>query len=62
MPEITARAGLTTRTFFRHFPDKREVLVAGEEDVPTLVDAIAGAFRVRGTDAVTAAAQVGRSG
>ncbi len=26
VPEITARAGLTTRTFFRHFADKREVL------------------------------------
>ena len=31
VPEITARAGLTTRTFFRHFTDKREVLFAGEE-------------------------------
>lgn len=30
--EIAARAGLTPRTFFRHFPDKREVLFdsAGE--------------------------------
>jgi AcrR family transcriptional regulator len=27
--EIAARAGLTERTFFRHFPDKREVLFAG---------------------------------
>lgn len=31
VPEITARAGLTTRTFFRHFTDKREVLFAGDE-------------------------------
>jgi AcrR family transcriptional regulator len=31
VPQITARAGLTTRTFFRHFADKREVLFAGEE-------------------------------
>ncbi|HEY0935303.1 MAG TPA: helix-turn-helix domain-containing protein [Trebonia sp.] len=31
VPEITARAGLTTRTFFRHFTDKREVLFGGEE-------------------------------
>jgi len=37
VPEITARAGLTTRTFFRHFADKREVLFAGEEEVPGLV-------------------------
>ena len=31
VPEITARAGLTTRTFFRHFADKREVFFAGDE-------------------------------
>ncbi|MCO5996200.1 TetR/AcrR family transcriptional regulator [Actinoallomurus rhizosphaericola] len=31
VPEITARAGLTTRTFFRHFADKREVLFAEDE-------------------------------
>src|SRR3954464_11224739 len=27
--EIAQRAGLTARTFFRHFADKREVLFAG---------------------------------
>ncbi|GAA5149455.1 TetR/AcrR family transcriptional regulator [Pseudonocardia eucalypti] len=37
VPQITARAGLTTRTFFRHFADKREVLFAGEELVPEQV-------------------------
>ncbi|NUP60562.1 MAG: TetR family transcriptional regulator, partial [Nonomuraea sp.] len=37
VPQITARAGLTTRTFFRHFADKREVLFAGEEQVPEQV-------------------------
>jgi AcrR family transcriptional regulator len=36
VPQITARAGLTTRTFFRHFADKREVLFAREIDVPAL--------------------------
>jgi len=37
VPEITARAGLTTRTFFRHFADKREVLFGGEE-IPALAE------------------------
>ncbi len=37
VPQITARAGLTTRTFFRHFADKREVLFTVEEEFPALV-------------------------
>lgn len=37
VPQITARAGLTTRTFFRHFADKREVLFVGEDELPALV-------------------------
>ena len=37
VPQITARAGLTTRTFFRYFADKREVLFGGEEVMPALV-------------------------
>jgi len=41
--EIADRAGLTKTTFFRHFPDKREVVFAGQ-DIHTqlLSDAIAG--------------------
>ena len=35
VPEITARAGLTTRTFFRYFADKREVIFGGVE-IPDL--------------------------
>lgn len=42
VPEITARAGLTTRTFFRHFADKREVLFAGEDSVPAQVAQLLG--------------------
>jgi AcrR family transcriptional regulator len=42
--EIAAKAGVTERTFFRHFPDKREALFDGE-----------GAFRAALGDAVLAA-------
>lgn len=31
VPEIAERAGLTTRTFFRYFSDKREALFSGED-------------------------------
>ena len=31
--EIAARAGLTERTFFRHFADKREVLFGGQSEL-----------------------------
>ncbi|GAA1641742.1 TetR/AcrR family transcriptional regulator [Actinoplanes couchii] len=37
VPQITARAGLTTRTFFRHFTDKREVLFTGETVLPAVM-------------------------
>ncbi len=39
--DIAARAGLTERTFFNHFSDKREVLFAGSEHFVTqIVDAV----------------------
>jgi AcrR family transcriptional regulator len=35
--EIASRAGLTERTFFRHFADKREVLFAGTDTLQDLL-------------------------
>ncbi|MFG3223728.1 TetR family transcriptional regulator [Kitasatospora sp. NPDC048194] len=41
--EIAERAGLTKSTFFRYFPDKREVLFGGGTVTGLLVEAIASA-------------------
>ncbi|HVX08735.1 helix-turn-helix domain-containing protein [Humibacter sp.] len=35
--QIAERAGLTKSTFFRYFPDKRELLVAGQETLSGLM-------------------------
>jgi AcrR family transcriptional regulator len=42
--EIAERAGLTKRTFFRHFSDKREVLFSGSDELERLwLDGVAAA-------------------
>ena len=35
--QIAERAGVTKSTFFRHFTDKRELLVAGQETLSRLL-------------------------
>jgi AcrR family transcriptional regulator len=59
--EIAARAGLTERTFFRHFADKREVLFYGMEMMRSLLvqavaDAPAGATAMEAVGAAFQAA------
>lgn len=42
--DIADRAGVTARTFFRHFADKREVLFAGSEELERhMVEAVSAA-------------------
>jgi AcrR family transcriptional regulator len=54
--EIAERAGLTKRTFFRYFSDKREVLFAGSEELEHLwLEAVAAAPQGAGPLAVAAA-------
>ena len=41
--DIASRAGLTKRTFFRYFPDKREVLFSGSHELQRIwLEAMAG--------------------
>ncbi|MBB4783201.1 AcrR family transcriptional regulator [Streptomyces rapamycinicus] len=35
--QIAERAGITRRSYFRYFPDKREVLFAGSERLPAAI-------------------------
>lgn len=55
--EIAERAGLTKRTFFRYFADKREVLFSGSEELERLwVEGIAAAPEDAGPLAAVTAA------
>src|SRR6201989_877142 len=56
---IAARAGLTERTFFRYFTDKREVLFSGTRDFQdTIVHAIVDApYTASPIEAVTSACE-----
>ncbi|MCP2265601.1 TetR/AcrR family transcriptional regulator [Promicromonospora thailandica] len=54
--QIVERAGVTKSTFFRYFPDKRDLLVAGQEALSTLLtEGIAGAPEGAGPLAAVAA-------
>ena len=54
--EIAARAGVTARTFFRHFPDKEEALFAEDDEMLPLMLAAIG----DSTEPVTAEALMQR--
>src|SRR6478752_786039 len=40
VPQIAERAGLTTRTFFRHFSDKRDVLFLRDREFPDVISRV----------------------
>jgi len=55
--DIAEQAGVTSRTFFRYYADKREVLFGGSEALQTaMIDAVASApARAKPLDAIGAA-------
>ncbi|WP_144718170.1 TetR/AcrR family transcriptional regulator [Agrococcus jejuensis] len=55
--QIAAGAGLTTRTFFRHFADKRDVMFLRDRELPLVVEE-----SLRGVDAATSSADAVRLG
>ena len=60
--EIAGRAGLTERTFFRHFADKREVLFVRTAALETqMVEAVLGAPEGRPMDLIVAGLTAGET-
>jgi AcrR family transcriptional regulator len=57
--EIAQRAGLTARTFFRYFADKREVLFAGSDALGEQLDAALAAAPASATPLAAVAAALG---
>ena len=57
--EIAQRAGLTARTFFRYFADKREVLFAGSEALGEQLDSVLAAAPAAATPLAAVAAALG---
>jgi AcrR family transcriptional regulator len=57
--EIASRAGLTERTFFRYFADKREVVFAGSEALGEQLDAALAAAPVSATPLAAVAEALG---
>jgi len=60
--EIAGRAGLTERTFFRHFADKREVLFSGADTLQETVIAAVASAPSSSTPIAAAAAGVEAAG
>ena len=52
--QIAARAGVTERTYFRHFADKREVLFDGEEHLRSVLATAVAAAPTESASAMTA--------
>jgi AcrR family transcriptional regulator len=57
--EIAQRAGLTARTFFRYFADKREVLFAGSEALGEQLDTVLAAAPASATPLAAVAEALG---
>jgi AcrR family transcriptional regulator len=60
--QISGRAGLTTRTFFRHFADKRDVLFLRDREFPSVIGSVLGALPAELSGAALVRAGLRRAG